>query len=319
MQNKKWQNLTALSRLSLALCALAFLPVVSASAQTFSCASGYTDVAQYMMGSYFVNNPNADYYMEADPEYKDNSMSGNTSQYPQWWPQTSTAPGKLWWSRLYNSSYEGYNWDMSQFDDANIYFGFTNPNPNATDNNEYRQYYDPQNTASGAYYWTVAPRCVLTSTPAGSLYSNGESVIPPEYGITTQDTDFYNVNPSACDPGPIEPNTTGVTGAVFELYAPESQTSKLPEPLNLPSNPDDNLMALVYRWDYDASTEVYQVRETFYYDSQYGWVAWTSENWNGSEYVFQQFNYADTFTSIAQHVAPWQPTDLVGSSSCPTS
>jgi hypothetical protein len=79
---------------------------------------------------------------------------------------------------------------------------------------------------------------------------------------------------------------------------------------------------LVYRWNYNATTYVYGTRETFYYDSEYGWVAWTSESWNTTTqaYDLKQFNYSDTFdTSITQHVAPGQPTLLVGSSTCPTS
>jgi hypothetical protein len=311
----------AVSKFSLTLCfLLLFLGIVSASAQTFSCPAGYTDVAQYMMGSYFVSNPNAATYMAADPDYVDTTGSGNTPAYPQWWPQPAGGQGKLWWSRSYNSSsYLGYNWDMSLFDDSYIYFGYTNAQPWGDNPNTYRQYYDPDNTTSGAHYWTVAPRCVLTSTSAGSLYSNGESVLPPSYGNSTQDTDTYNVNSSTCDPGPITPEA-GVQGAVFELYAPDSKTSVLPYPLHLANNPNDNLMALVYRWDYNPTTYVYATRETFYFDSEYGWVVWTSENWSTTSQAYEltNFNYADTFSSIAQHVAPGQPTLLVGSSSCPT-
>ncbi len=119
-------------KLSLALCALPLLVVVSASAQTFSCPSGYTDVAQYMMGSYWVSNPTAAAYMEADPAYTNTANypnSGNTPAYPQWWSQPAGGQGKLWWSRTYNSGYSGVNWDMSLFDDSSIYFGFTNAQP----------------------------------------------------------------------------------------------------------------------------------------------------------------------------------------------
>jgi hypothetical protein len=261
--------------------------------------------------------------MEADPAYTNTTNypnSGNTPAYPQWWSQPAGGQGKLWWSRTYNSGYSGVNWDMSLFDDSSIYFGFTNAQPWGNNANTYRQYYDPDNTTSGAHFWTIAPRCVLTSTAGGTLYSNGESVIPPSYGNVTQDTDTYNVNSSTCNPGPITPDTL-LHGAVFELYAPDSKTSVLPYPLHLANNTTDNLMALVYRWNYNATTLVYGTRETFYFDSEYGWVAWTTENWNTTSQAYElvQFNYSDTYNTIAQHVAPGQPTLLVGTSTCPTS
>ncbi len=179
---------------------------------------------------------------------------------------------------------------------------------------------DPDNTTSGAHFWTIAPRCVLTSTAGGTLYSNGESVIPPSYGNVTQDTDTYNVNSSTCNPGPITPDTL-LHGVVFELYAPDSKTSVLPYPLHLANNTSNTLMALVYRWNYNATTFAYGTRETFYFDSKYGWVAWTTENWNTTSQAYElvQFNYSDTYSTMAQHVAPAQPTLLVGSSTCPTS
>jgi len=80
-------------------------------------------------------------------------------------------------------------------------------------------------------------------------------------------------------------------------------------------------MALVYRWNYNPTTLVYGTRETFYFDSKYGWVVWTNESWNTTSQAYElvQFYYSDTYSTMAQHVAPGQPTLLVGSSTCPTS
>jgi hypothetical protein len=271
-----------------------------------ACPQGQIDVVPLMMGSYFLNNPNA--YMAADPAYINLSGFGNTNVYPQY-----GSSGRMWWSRGIDSSWTngtGYGWDVSAFDSNYVYFAFTNSSVGGSlsqNPNYYRQYYDPTDPA-GNNFWKITPRCV-TTPQAGSPYST--ILIPPSDGNTQSDTDFFNMaGPPGVPSCQQSEDTTSVNGADFQLWPPTTYTFTPPMKgnENIGSHP---LMALVYRWKYDSSTQQYGNQEIFYFDQTYGWVAWTHQSWNGSGWnAPDQWNYMDQLTP-GTHVNPGQPTCLV--------
>jgi hypothetical protein len=233
------------------------------------------DVVNWMFGTQFESNPNG--YMA------NSGGQANTPIYPTLWPQTSTAQGKIWYSKgtiSHNGQIEGYAWDVNTYDSGNVYFALTNPAGAWTFPN-YRQYADSQ--APNGFY-PIAPRCV-SNTFSGKYYDHA---IPAAY------SNYFAVNNCVIQP------TQGLNGADTQLWSPTTYPG-LPSPMN-----GWNLMVLLYNYGWNSSANNWNSVEKFFFSETYGWVAW--ELWTLNSGTYQKTNsaYMGNYKATG-NVPPAQP------------
>jgi hypothetical protein len=275
--------------LTFALLALAVLIAAPRKAAAATCPEGICpcsistqyDVVDWMFGTKFESNPNG--YMA------NTGGTGNTPIYPTLWPQTSTAQGKIWYSKgiiTNDGQSEGYAWDVNTYDSSNVYFALTNPQGTWTFPN-YRQYADPQ-TSTGFY--PIAPRCV-SNTATGKLYDHMIPYTP------TDDTGYFAVNNCVAQP------TQYLGGADMQLWAPTTY-SGLPDPIN-----GWTLMNLLYNYGWNTTANNWNSVEKFYFSETYGWVAWelwTLESGTTNTYTKTNSAYMGQYEATG-NVPPAQP------------
>ncbi len=285
---RTYRPTTPLLTLSLALFVVAALLTLPQKAAAQSCPEGICpcdastqyDVVNWMFGSQFISNPNG--YMA------NSGGQANTPIYPTLWPQTSSAQGKIWYSKgtiTNDGQTEGYAWDVNTYDSNYVYFALTNPAGAWTFPN-YRQYADPE-TSTGFY--PIAPRCV----------SNTQTTKYSDYSISVDDSNYFAVDNCVVQP------TQNLDGVDLQLWPPTTY-SDLPSPLNTWT-----LMNLLYNYNgWNSSGNGWNTVEKFWFSETYGWVAW--EQWNlvdnNGTYTYNKVNsaYMGTYESTG-NVPPAQP------------
>jgi hypothetical protein len=274
--------------LTLSIILLAFTApvIVSQKAAAATCPEGICpcntstqwDVVNWMFGTQFTSNPNG--YMA------NSGGQSSTPIYPTLWPQTSTAQGKIWYSKgtiTHDNQTEGYAWDVNTYDSNYVYFALTNP-AGTWNFPDYRQYADPQ-TLNGFY--PIAPRCVSkTQTTKYFDYSIPHS--PTDY------SQYFAVD--NCVVG----QTQYLGGADMQLWPPTTYPG-LPSPMNTWS-----LMNLLYNYGWNTSANNWNSVEKFWFSETYGWVAWEQWNLVNGMYVKENSAYMANYKSTG-NVPPAQP------------
>ena len=271
--------------LTLALLALTALIAVPQKAAAASCPEGICpcnvstqwDVVNWMVGTTLIANPSG--YMA------NTGGIANTPIYPTLWPQTTSAQGKIWYSKgkiTNDGQTEGYAWDVNTYDSNNVYFALTNPITWTFP--DYRQYADPQ-TLNGFY--PIAPRCV-SNTATGKYFDYSIPYSP------TDESQYFAVNNCVVQP------TQYLGGADMQLWSPTTY-SGLPSPMN-----DWSLMNLIYNYGWNTSANNWNSVEKFYFSETYGWVAWELWSLQGGSYVKTNSAYMGQYESTG-NVPPAQP------------